>query len=566
MPRFCLSVIFALVASLGLTDFAWADATAVSISGNVVASGSAAPMPGTTITVFRYGIFSFQPVATTTTDANGNYLVEGLELEPPSSFYVQADAGDYWIVQEWPGAECTPVPLFCGPIGSSVPVSPGQTSVGVNFSLNAGGVIQGHVTRSDTQAPVAGAGISPFYFAGTDANGAYRLRSVRPDEYTLWVDADGLITTFNDGQQCDGFHSCEDIVAQPFIVAANATTTVDVALTPGVTMSGLVLVDGAPDAPRPAVLLYNESDPQRPHIEADALNYAPLPNDYVFRNLIARTYTVRFGDPADSRYVSEYYNNVPCDQEVCDGVVQFVTVPGQQIAEIDATVAPRQKVVGRVIDADSQAPLASADVQIVVVQNTVFDSYWKAIAETHSNATGNFTLAGIPAGTPIALRVNAANHLGMQTPDVICDAVDNFCQASNTYIPPTIVVANTTLDAGDMPLSQGATISGRVTNLRDGQGLPDSQIAVYIADQFGTFGSTDSDGNYSTGMLRPGTFKVRASSLYEAQMYDHVNCAGLDMCDLGLATPIVVNGSGNLSGVDFSLHDPEIIFSSGFDN
>ena len=565
MPRCRLVGIFSLITLFGVTDSALADATTGSVSGNVVAAGSATPIPGATITVFRYGINSFQPIATTTTDNDGNYLVTGIEFEAPSGFYVHADAGDYRIVQEWPGADCPAVPVFCGPIGSSVPVTPGQVSTGVNFSLHPGGVIQGHVTRADTQAPVAGAGISPFYFAGTDANGAYRLRSVRPDEYTIWADADGLITTFNDGQQCDDFHACEDIVAQPFAVAANATTTVDIALAPGVTISGLAFVDGAPDAPRPDVLLYNESDPQRPHIKSLSLEFPPLPNDYVFRNLISRNYTVRFGDPADSRYVSEYYDNVACDLDLCDGVTQFVTVPGQQITGIDATVSPRQKVVGRVIDAVSQNALAAADVQALVVQGFIY-TFWATIAETHSDASGNFTLVGIPAATAFALRFNVADHLGLQTPDVICDDVNFFCQSLNTYAPPLSVAADTMLDVGDIALAQGATISGHVTNLRNGQGLPEAQVFLYINDNFGHFYSTDSDGNYSTQMLRAASFKAVASTPYESQMYNHVNCPVVDSCNLGLATPITVSGSGTFPGIDFSLHDPDVVFNSGFDN
>jgi len=566
MRRYLAGIFFVLIGTVAADDPAFADVATASIAGTVTSAESGLPLVGVLVTVeqnlFLGGI---HVVTTTTTDAAGKYLVEGLDPNPGWPYQVKADGGDFRVVQHWDGADCPPVPLYCS-YANGIAVSAGQTTQGIDLALHSAGVLQGHVTRADTHAPVAGAGIAPFYYTSTDANGAYRLRSVPLGQYTIWADAVGLITTFNDGQQCDDFLDCSDIVAQPFDITANATTTVDIALAPGVTVSGLVYVEGVPDAPRPEVRLYNESDPQRPYVTGLSAEIPPSLNDYVFRGLIARTYSVRFGDPADSRYVSEYYDNVACDQDVCAGVAQFVTVPGQQIADMDATVAPRQKVVGRVIDAVSQAPLASADVQALTVQGTIWGSYWNTIVETHSDAAGNFTLAGIPADTAIALRVNAANHLGVQTPDVICDAINGFCQSSNTYIPPNSVVADTTLDVGDLPLSQGATISGRVTNLRDGQGLPSSQIALYMADQYGAFYSTDSDGNYSTGMVRTGTFKVIASSLYESQMYDHVNCADLGMCDLGLATPIAVSGTGTFFGVDFSLHDPEIIFSSGFDN
>jgi hypothetical protein len=122
------------------------------------------------------------------------------------------------------------------------------------------------------------------------------------------------------------------------------------------------------------------------------------------------------------------------------------------------------------------------------------------------------------------------------------------------------------LDVGDIALSQGATISGHVTNLKNGQGLADSQVFLYMDDEFGHSYSTDSDGNYSTQMLRAATFKAVASTPYESQMYDQVNCPDVYSCDLGLAVPIAVSGSGTFSGIDFSLHDPDVVFSSGFDN
>ncbi|HEY2397118.1 MAG TPA: hypothetical protein VGH81_14240 [Rudaea sp.] len=361
---------------------------------------------------------------------------------------------------------------------------------------------------------------------------------------------------------------CDLVVAQPFEVSANATTNVDIALAPGVSISGQVFVDDDPAAARPVVRLYNESDPERPYISSTSAGSPPLP--YVFSSLIARTYSVRFGDPADSRYISEYYNNVACEQDPCDlsGITKFVTTAGQQITDIDATVSSPQKIVGHVIDAISQVPQAGAEVKAVVVENTFPGPIWRAIAQTQTDASGNFTLVGIPAGTSFALRFNALDHLGMQTPDAVCDDINFFCGSLNTVSYPSTlaVAADTTLNVGNIPLSQGAVISGHITNLRNGEGLASAQVALFLDDEIAVSYFTDGDGNYSTRMLRNGAFKAVASSSNESQMYDHVACPGVYTCDLDLATPIAASGNGIFSAIDFSLHDPDLVFSSGFDN
>lgn len=545
----------------------------VSISGTVVAAGSSAPINGARVSLFQWGINSFPLLATTTTGADGSYQLDGIEAFPGFPLYVHADGGDYWVVQGWPGADCPPVPLFCGAVGSQVPIVAGQVSSGIDFALKPGGVIQGQVTRTDTGLPVAGAFVAPFYYVGTDADGLFRLRSVTPGQYKIFIDADfidgdGLIKTFNDGQQCDDFLDCDDIAAQPFDVAPAATTQIDFALEPGVSISGKAFVDGDPDAPRPGVFLYNESDPQRARLTGSSVGFPALPHDYVFKNLIARNYSVRFGDPADVRYLSEYYNDIGCAQDPCDlaGVTKFETTPGQQITNIDATVSPRQKITGRVVDALSQIPLAGAEVQAVAVESQIwFGPVWKIIAKTYSDASGNFTLVGIPSGTALALRVNALDHLGLQTPDLICDDINAFCGSTGVYPPPLNVSPDTALDVGDIALSQGTMLSGLVTNLTTGQGLPDAQVTLFLNDAVAISYTTGSDGTFSTQMLRPAEFKAVASSLHESQMYDHLPCPALHACDLSLATPISSGGNPVLSGIDFSLHDPDIVFSSGFD-
>ncbi|HEY2395309.1 MAG TPA: carboxypeptidase-like regulatory domain-containing protein [Rudaea sp.] len=79
--RLFAEILLALAGSLCVADATWADASTASISGNVVAAGASAPISGAKISVFRWGINTFSLVGDTTTDADGNYQVDGIDTQ-----------------------------------------------------------------------------------------------------------------------------------------------------------------------------------------------------------------------------------------------------------------------------------------------------------------------------------------------------------------------------------------------------------------------------------------------------------------------------------------------------
>jgi hypothetical protein len=407
--------------------------------------------------------------------------------------------------------------------------------------------------------PVSGADVW-YKNQVTDANGFFRIVSVPPGQHGISAGTDGLITAFNDGQQCDAFVECGSIVANPVSVAANAVTTIDFALAPAVSINTQVHVaDGT--VPLTAFYyttrIYNESDPLRAYVEADA--DATGGNSQT--NLIARSYSVRFGDPSDTRFVSQYFSGVPCIEDPCDlsGITVFDTSPGQVISA-NATIQPRQHVSGRVIDAVTQAPVAGAAVQAADVFTTLGVSNWRTLAEALTQADGTFTLAGIPASTAFALRTTAVGYLNLLNLDVTCDQNNSFCSGGG---PLAFQVAlDQSLDVGDLALTGGARITGRVINSDNGTALAHAWVNIYSADVNSWSLQPDADGYYSTPPLSPGAVKLVGESLIHAQMYDHVDC--VDTCDLSLATPITVSSTGVIAGVDFSVSDADSLFSSGF--
>ena len=542
-----------------------------SINGTVTAAATGLPVSGAVVT--GSWLFLSPQKVETTTDANGHYELQINDLpDYGRAFIVVAKANDYLVIQAWPAMDCfggahDPYWYFCS--GQSVQVAASQAVTAIDFSLHAGGVVQGHVTRSDNALPLSNATTS--LGVTTDAQGFFKRASVPPGAYSLSVSAHGLITRFNDGQQCDAFVDCASISASTFNVAPNLTTTVDVILAPGVSISGSASVEGDPTAPRPPVRLYNESDAARPSV---AGTYAYPSNAYEFAGLIARTYSIRFGNPDDTVFLSEYFDDIACPQDPCDltNVTRFNTTPGQQITGIDAVVASRQKATGHVVDANTMTAIAGANVAAVKLQkmfpyNTF---YWVSIAHTQTDVMGNFVLTELPPDVPFALRITAAeDFLGWQSPDVICDATNVFCASSvtPTYYPPYLLAQDESLEAGEIALAAGSHVTGRIAT-QGGVGIASAQLGIFVDDVPVPGGAAvDSDGNYASDALRAGTFKFVALAGTHAQMYDHVDCTGgINTCDLSLATPVLTTLSMTTPGVDFTLPDPDFVFASGFDN
>ncbi len=545
-----------------------------SVAGTVSAAEDGSPLSGVTVSVLLdQSILGVHPVASTTTDAAGHYQIDGIDPNAAGRYLVSADAGAYRVVQRWPGVDCPPGD--CLNRGQSPDLVAGQITTGVDFSLAAAGAIHIIVKRADTNTPIANATISPFSSAYTDAEGVLTLGSVPPDSYVVSASADGFVQTFSDGQQCDMFN-CDTVAASPLVVTAGQTVDAPITLEKGVSIAGQVRVADNSDHPNKFdlnyhVMLYDESDIGR--VSVNALLDAS--GRYIFSNLIPRTYSVRFGDPADTAYRSEYYDDVACTQDPCDlgEVTKLSPSAGESIDGIDATVESRQLVSGRVVDSATNLPLLGARVDAVANQG-VFIEMLGTIASTRTDAQGRYTLRGVSTAAKFTLTVTAPKYLGLMLPDVVCDQNNLFC--SDDLVSDATALSLTTdqvLTVDDIALPRGAVITGRVTDafstkpiagtlvLLNCPGINWPNVAVTM--------QTNADGYYETPGLGTGSGLVLVATTADGnstQLFDHVPCDEVNSCDRNLATPVDVVMPDAVSGVDFILSDPEAIFSSGFDH
>lgn len=571
-----LILFLAIAASqLVLPAFAATTDATGSIAGTVTASENGQPLAGVTVSVLRV-LSDFNPVvvASAQTDANGNYQVDGLDPGMSGTYVASADGGSFRINQRWPNVNCPPT-TFCVLEGGHPDITAGEVTSGIDFSLGAAGAIHLSVNRADTNAPIGNASISPFEFSYTNENGILDLGSVPPGSYAVSASANGFVRKFTDGIQCDAFN-CDGISVSPLVVTAGEVVDAAIDMQPGVAINGKVDVSGSSDHPNRFdlnyhVRLYDESDPGR----AWVLSLLDSSGRYVFDNLLPRTYSVRFGDPEDTAYVSEYYDNVPCIQDPCDlaQVTQFAPSGGEHIDSVDAVVGSRQLVTGRVVDAVTGSPLADAEVDALVPGGPPFNLLGK-VASARTDAQGRYALQGIPASDDFTLAVTAPRYLGLIYPDVVCDQNNNFCSnftvANASYLS---VGADQTLNVDDIPMNPSAVISGHVINATTNRPLADAFVSLYTSGSTIAIVNSDvrttADGYYEMPGLNSGNGMILIATSVtgeSAQMFDGVTCSDAQSCQTGLATTVDVVAPGEVSGIDFVLSDPDAVFSAGFDH
>lgn len=172
------------------------------------------------------------PVAQTTTDGNGEYVLGGVAPGDVRIRFEGCAAGNY--VTEYYDDAASPG------AGKTVSVASGQTTGGVDAVLARAGTISGHA-RNKAGDPVGSicvsATVGAFELASTitGSDGAYTLRGVPSSgSYTIT------------GSDCSGTDTYLDTQRTGSVVAPPGTTTVDLAMARPASIGGYVTGDGSP--------------------------------------------------------------------------------------------------------------------------------------------------------------------------------------------------------------------------------------------------------------------------------------------------------------------------------
>ena len=472
------------------------------ITGRVTASMGGAPLAGMDVYVFNSPVNSSSGlVAQALTDANGDYSVSPLQA---GQYYVGFVSSQYR--QTYYNNK------FTLSAADAIPVALGQTTAGIDASLDALGKISGTVTDADGGAPLEGVSVLVAQWidgnyggiknhAFTNSTGQYVVAGLEPGVYSL---------EFYRGGYLPSYYNSKDNWSAADKISVDYNTTVepvDAALSTGGEISGQVTAaeGGAP----------LENAEVCAAVSRNSYGYACAQSDgagqYLITGLAAGTYYLHFTAVG---YASSYYNNHPTAAQADPVTVTL----GQVTANIDAALGLGSRIRGRVTSAEDGSPLAGITVDAWFKDSDLHE------ARAVTDPQGNYTLSGLDAG----------KYTVQFLPPEESDYISQYFSGKSTLMAatPVAVGANTTTDHVDASLARGGRISGTVTSQ---SGLPLQYVdvqATYLSTSCGQpewiqagWAETDANGQYTIRKLPTGTYQVgfwpqSSSSLYLGEYYN----------------------------------------------
>ena len=484
-----------------------ASAATGSISGTV--TDGANPIAGATVESWRNdccgGIYS------TTTAANGTYTLAGVD---DTSYRVRAYKAGF--AQEWYDNAYT--------IGSatSVVVSGGLATNGINFALGAGGSVSGTVTN-DSAVPIVGATVSAnsfgcycFVSATTGPGGTYIIPNLPPDSYTVGASAPGYAAKY--------YTDTYDPNTATSVAVSNSATTpgINLALALSATISGTITNGvGAPIANAEVSLAQASSSYQTSTNGSGVYSISGLP-PVCFRVTAGK-----------SGFAPEYYNNAYTQADAT-----LVCPPaGGTVGNIHIALAPGGQINGTVTDGVG-APLQ--DVQVIArnADGECCDAVTSESAVTGAN--GTYVLGNMPPGTFI---------ISFRKDGYLDEYYDS--QTDVDLADPVGVTLSGTAPNINASLGTTGSISGRITN-HVGAGVAGARVQASPYDCCrGTYGgaTTAADGTYTITDLAPGLYRVAVTSagIYATSRYYP------GAYDSDAAVAVAVASRADTSAIDIAL-------------
>jgi len=460
-----------------------------SIAGTVLAEGGAAI--GTTVTLSGQDFRGTPVGATATSGAAGGWSFGGLA------------AGSYQVTFTRDGWE-SPAPL-------GVALSAGQGfATGATTLARSRGTVAGTITLTGagSSAGVVVTLAGTAFSTVTDAAGAYTLSAVPVGSYTLlaakppeWVSAS----------------------VPAVAVTRDATTTVPVtSLVPAGTgsIAGKALVEGGAALGTTVTL----SGQDFRNLVVNSSTTTSAAGDWTFANLPAGSYQVTF---------SRTNWETPAPLGVALGT-------GQAYAAGTTTLALSRGAIGGVFALASAASSAGV---VVTLSGTSF--------ATVTDATGAFTLAGVPVGSYTVVAARPPDWTGASVAGV---AVTRNGTTTVTGSPITLQPVKTSSISGTM-LAEGAAATGTLVSLtgQDFRGQAVTSTFTTAAAGTWTFG-TLAAGSYQVTFSRAGYEAPAplAISLGSGQAYA-AGSATLALSRGAIAGAFTLTGAGSSAGVVVTL-------------
>jgi hypothetical protein len=403
----------------------------------------------------------------------------------------------------------------------------------------ANGSISGTVTGSSS--PLAGV-VMQFYNLSTnddpfetttDGSGSYTMSNLPPGPYgVLTQDIHGFINEIWNNHPCST--TCDTSTIDIIDITDNVVTGINFDLAPGGRIEGTITDGVNPIAGIKVYFVDQDGELFFTSAITDALGHYISNAGMATGHAFVLT-TNNLG------YFNELYDNIPCLNCNPTSGTQVPVTLGATTSNINFVLALGGRITGTVTDA---TPNPVANVQV-----TIFDSTGNDVDQTLTNASGNYSTAGLPSGTYYA---GTNNHVGLVDElynNIICP--HGFCNPLNgTAI--TVTSPSTTANI-NFALAPGGTLTGTVTAAAGGAPISGLFVGIFNSSGFFLTGAnTDGSGVYST-TLPTGTFYAAVINApgWANQLYNGIACGA--SCNITSGTPISVTAGSTTGNINFSL-------------
>lgn len=491
-----------------------------SVNGTVTSENTGEPLEDVCVRLYAD---SYDGGGMDRTDASGQYTVDGLRADDYRVFFRDCNYPVAYV-SEWYDAEPD--------IGSAtlVAVTAKEKTTGIDAALAIGGTINGTVTAEDTGDPLGGIRVEvydgpgdPLDYGYTDELGQYSVDALPTGDYKVFFR--GGTGGYAEEWYDDQIHfDSADIVA---VAEKEKTSGINAALTPLGTINGTVTDENTGDPIEGiCVRVYDGSHDWLGSGETDASG------NYDVGGLGTGDYKVRFDDCNGSpAYFSEWYDDQP-DFDSADSVT---VIEHEKTGGVDAALALGGIISGTVTDENTGDPLEGICV-------TVYDSSYGWSGSGHTNASGAYSVGGLPTDD-YKVRFRDCNDPRTYLTEWYDDQPD--------FGPADAIAVTEKEKTGDIDaaLTVGGTINGTVTD--ENTGDPLGGICVSVSDGSSVSVVTDGAGNYNVGRLPTGDYAVRfAECTYPwAYLPEWYN----DQPDSASADLVAVTEKQKTAGIDAGL-------------